>query len=880
MVSAGLRTARAAGVGVTGSPAARSRWSGGGRPRLAAFLLFWVLPAVAFTTSTAVGHPPFVADDVLQNYPLRVLVGQLLHHGVLPLWNPYIWGGTPLLAGSNAGAAYPGTLLFAVLPATWAWTVNVVAVFGVAGIGMHRLLRDRGLGSVAALCGALAYTYGAFLTGQLEHLGLVQGASLLPWLMLAARRLDRPAWVATFGGLLALVVLTGEPRAATIAAVVVAAAVAEALLGRDTRRGRYLLGATAAAVLGALLSAVYWLPALAAAAGSQRAHTGFGFFSSGSLEPTWLLLFLVPYLMGSASQLWHQYFGPYNLAEISGYTGLFALIATGSLLPRVLRRREGWRRLVIWYVLLVAGLLLALGGNTPLGHTLARVPVYGGLRLQSRNVGLASFALAGLLAYWLDDLLSASQQVARGPARQRLWYALPGAATLLVVGVGLAAPRLAGRLLQASSDPFRSNWPYFLVTVLLAGGVGWTAWAARRWPARTRRRVVVGLLLVDIGLSAAGRPWSGPSDAEVSGATPQARTLATLVGPAGRFAVYDPWVTYSHDLQLLGAPDVNVLRGLASVQGYGSVVSASYDSATGAHQQDSLSPAALAQGTFGPLGLTVLLAPSAAFVVPAGRAETAPPQPGPAPLALPSGGQGARYLGPPREVDRVLLSVPGVSRAGVSVGLQTESGTWVFHPVRLVDGLAEAEFAGAAPAVAVAVRSDRSGPLTVAAIDVESGGAALGVDGPLVGALSPGSWRYAGLVGPYAAYRNLRAGPAWSLSGPGGRILQVHARGAAGVHPWLAPRVTVTSPQGALLVRAETYARGWVALARSSTGQITLPVERHGLIQAVRLPAGTWTVTFSYRPARVQQGAWLSLAGLLALISLAAGIPLARRWRR
>ena len=63
------------------------------------------------------------------------LAGALLRAGHLPLWDPYLWSGTPLLAGWNAGALYPGTFLFAFLPAPVAWSVASLA--GFLGTGWH-----------------------------------------------------------------------------------------------------------------------------------------------------------------------------------------------------------------------------------------------------------------------------------------------------------------------------------------------------------------------------------------------------------------------------------------------------------------------------------------------------------------------------------------------------------------------------------------------------------------------------------------------------------------------------------------------------------------------------------------------------------------------
>jgi hypothetical protein len=76
-----------------------------------AVLLLLVLPILAYGVPAVLGHPVLPGDDLTQNFPLRVLAGQQIRSGHLPLYDPYIWSGAPLLAGWNAGAAYSLTLL-------------------------------------------------------------------------------------------------------------------------------------------------------------------------------------------------------------------------------------------------------------------------------------------------------------------------------------------------------------------------------------------------------------------------------------------------------------------------------------------------------------------------------------------------------------------------------------------------------------------------------------------------------------------------------------------------------------------------------------------------------------------------------------------------
>src|SRR5579863_3703703 len=87
------------------------------RGDVVAVALLVALPAVIFGVPALLGHPVLLGDDLTQNFPLRVLTGDQIRSGHLPLFDPYIWSGAPLLADWNAGAAYPLTWLFAILPA-------------------------------------------------------------------------------------------------------------------------------------------------------------------------------------------------------------------------------------------------------------------------------------------------------------------------------------------------------------------------------------------------------------------------------------------------------------------------------------------------------------------------------------------------------------------------------------------------------------------------------------------------------------------------------------------------------------------------------------------------------------------------------------------
>ncbi len=300
--------------------------------RIALLLLVAVPLGIALVVLIA-GYLPLPGDDLVQNLPLRELAGRMIRAGRLPAWNPLIWSGTPLLAGWNAGALFPGTFLFAVLPLAVAWFANYLIAPLLAATGMHLLLRRHRVGPLAALLGALIFTYTGFMSGQIVHIGLEQGTALLPWVLLSVNGLgaatgprSRVANVALLGVALAGTVLAGDPRAVTSTAIIAGLYSLALLIRAGAGRLRLLGTLGAGALLGAALSAIQWLPGLAFLSYSQRSSAAYTFFGAGSLSGARLASqLLVPFIFGGNGNFnLPVYAGDYNLPEVTIGCGLVA----------------------------------------------------------------------------------------------------------------------------------------------------------------------------------------------------------------------------------------------------------------------------------------------------------------------------------------------------------------------------------------------------------------------------------------------------------------------------------------------------------------------------------------------------------------------------
>jgi hypothetical protein len=895
-------------------------WSSRGvlRGDVVAVVILIALPAALFGLPAILGHSVLPGDDLTQNYPLRVLVGRQIGSGHLPLFDPYIWSGAPLLADWNAGAVYPLTLLFAILPGTAAWAMNLIITWAVAAVGMFWFLRCLRLATLPSFLGAFSFAFAGAIPAQVGHFGLVAGMSWVPLELVAILRLSqdrgyasRLGWVCVLAGAFGLTILAGEPRAIDDAALVVVIYAAWQIARLGRRWVPAALSVAGGLVVGVFLGAVQLLPGLAAVATSQRATTSAALFNSGSLAPKWLLLTLVPDLLGgSGSFSQPSFLASYNLAEVTSYVGVLPLIAAVVLLGRI-RLRSRPPEWLVWHVMAIVGALFALGGNTPLGHLLLHLPLFGDQRLQSRSILVTDLALAVLLAYWADQPFAVGDRLARlrrrwHPDRETVLGILPPLAMIVIVVVGLAADAsLLGWLGVTKGAVSAGSMlrPWLVPYALIGAAAIALVLIGRRLEPRLRTRVLAGFVVADVVVFAllavvAVLPGAGrkpvstmaagvratishglakPDTTAAAGSTPPTRPISAL-GYGGRFAIYDPGLLDGGQLLQLGSTDLNVVSSTPSVQGYSSLVNGRYASATGSHHalgdgQDVLSASAVGDGQLAQLNTRILLTlPN--YLVTARR--------GGGPAAGPAG-TGRRevsadqratwYLAAPLAIAEIEVPDSDARQdaaSGTQIGLRTPAGAVHWFRARAVNA-STLEISLRHPLTSVALIGRAGGkpsPLGPPTIVVPGRGVFV-ANGQLQNALKPPQWGFAGRDGSFAIFVDYQAQGVLTLQPlPGGSTVGASISSVSG--PADDPvTATVSSRHGIRLVRSVAAIPGWSATWDPRSGPaVPLAIHRDGLIQAVDVPAGQGVVTWSYTPPWFMPGATLSLCAICFIVFL------------
>ncbi|MGD0439843.1 MAG: hypothetical protein ABSB52_04375 [Acidimicrobiales bacterium] len=916
-----LRTDDRHGGGLAEPEPARAVETGACKPgRLArrdalVVALFFGIPLIVLSVPALAGYPLITGDDLTQNYPLSVLSGQFIAHGHLPVYDPYLWSGTPLLAGASAHALLPSTLVFAFLPHLSAWVLAEALTLAAGAIGAFVLLRRNGCRTLAAALGGASFGFGGFVSSQIVHIDFVSASSSLVWCLVGLDGIARgeprrrPAWALVLAAAVACIGLSGSPDIVidTFVAVVVYGC---HLLATDRPGGLARLAwAGAGGAAGLAASAVQWVPTAEFLAVTERAHVSLAFASSGSVSPAELLVSVVPHILGGGPIGLEAYTGPYNLSELDAYCGILSFVAIVTLLGRW--RCGHARRWRVWYLVGGIGLLLALGSHTALEHLLVHMPVVGDQRLPSRALILFSLASSMLLGHWVED------QLASRPGRPRR-LGVAGGLVVPVVVLGLvAATALSdkpyGGLLHALAG---SRWslsavaPYLAVTALTALAASAIVVLGPSWPRRRLASAISALVIAELILFTANQSSLAPVRAQaLDTQSPLQAQLAVRLGSGGRYLIVDPARSGGVALNDVGSPDSNVVMGLASAQGYGSLTWGPYADATGTHTQDDLDPAALATGVFDSLDVRVLLTVPDELSVPRSSSQVfqpatatlpglgGPPLAGVGPVASPTtlrpGEAATRWFGRALDTRSVTVRLsdsrlPTGSLAEIGRELRLVSangGKQSPTTVRVVLGAPGSEtvvanFPTGVASVGVSTRNPFVAPVRIASLAVTArDGSSYGLDGPLSAYLTAPHWTASGTIGPFAAFTNERAlGPFFlaGRTGTGGGALRVRVVSSS---PWTATEeVAVSSARPARVGRAVADIPGWRATGVHDGRSSAISLERDGLVQSFEVPAGTTLVTFSYESPGLRAGLGASGLGVAAIIAL--GLAAAASSRR
>jgi hypothetical protein len=420
------------------------------------------------------GKALFWGTPILQFVPWWDTAFRLMQSGNLPLWNPDLGMGAPLLANYQSALLYPPTWLY-FFAATigggtgalaWMQAILVAAHLAWAGFGMAYLVRSLGCGLLAQVISGLSFGLCGYLVSRSGFLSINAAVAWLPWVMatlynLIWRGFSLPRYLA-LSLVCGLQLLAGHAQTSWYTWLL--AGLWAGFWGwhstwkgskwKGVLRGWGLMIAGLLFALG--LAAGQLLPTAEYLQQSQRASAvDFEYAMTYSFWPWHLLTLIAPDLFGNPAH--GDYWGYAYYWEDAIYIGLlpFILVIMTIVgwvmrnLPRKVKKTSGATgsdqgasaqtpvlpvdSLIPFLTLvLIISIILGLGKNTPLFPWLYQhVPTFSMFQAPARFLIWGEFSLVLLAAFGAENW--------RRPAGRGLyWTRLATAAAFAVMlGAGL-----------------------------------------------------------------------------------------------------------------------------------------------------------------------------------------------------------------------------------------------------------------------------------------------------------------------------------------------------------------------------------------------------------------------------------------------------------
>jgi hypothetical protein len=343
-------------------------------------------------------HNPFAADQVTQLIPWTWLAWEQVHHGLLPLWNPYNALGAPLAFNWQSATFSLPALLGYLAPLRFSYTVQVLGTLVIAGTGAYVLARVVRLTLVACVFAGVAFELSGSFIGWLGW----PVSSVMSWsgwmfaaalLVLSGRRRVRS--IVLFSVVVALAIYAGQPDTLVLLGFLLVVFVLVVLVMESgqglQRRARAFGDLVVAGIAGCALGAPLLLPGTQLLSASSRNVGGGVFSGQQSLSMEYLMHLWIPGLDGQPVG-WHRTY----LGVVAVALAVIGLVAS--------RRRP--QVVAMGAVAIVAGIICF----TPFVESaLNSLPGVGAVRW-ARSINFLEFGIAMLGGVGLDLIIRSSNK--------------------------------------------------------------------------------------------------------------------------------------------------------------------------------------------------------------------------------------------------------------------------------------------------------------------------------------------------------------------------------------------------------------------------------------------------------------------------------------
>lgn len=371
-----------------------------------------------FPTPSLFVNPDFGRSDLINfNIPIKTIMSQAIREGRLPLWEPKIGQGFPILEEGQIGFFYPPNLiLFALFPFWLAFNLGYITTFAISAFGTYSLARSLKISREGSTLAALTYAFCPMFVLHFHHYNFIQTLSLFPWVLYFINEFfqtNKYRNLLFTSTIIALQVSTGfqQITAYSITGGLIFLAFK---LTRTRASNRTKIKMTALVVsfilLGLAIAAVQIVQTYTLSRQADRTTTitPLKILSEFPYKTSNILTVFNPYIHGNPKDGTYPTFqtGRWGIFwENTTYFGLVQLILASTICVfSFLKPKKVDRQLVTFLVFFAfLGIVLSLGNSAPL-HPLFSFPPFSIFRVPSRFLMFTFISVSLLAALGLDKI--------------------------------------------------------------------------------------------------------------------------------------------------------------------------------------------------------------------------------------------------------------------------------------------------------------------------------------------------------------------------------------------------------------------------------------------------------------------------------------------
>lgn len=348
---------------------------------------------------------PLISDAFSQFFLWKYLAIETFKNWQWPLWNPYSFMGTPLLATYHSATLYPlNILLF--LPRYFGWGIFIFSQTLISAISMYLLLSIWLDSKLARLSGAIIFAFGGLMTTWLEFGTAIHAIAWLPLSLYLTEKYWKTfkiRYLLMLTGSLTLLILAGNTQILTYSFVILLAYTFIMNLPNSRKFLTRFFPIFLSCILAILISASQLLPTLELFQKSMRINDPYITDAYFGLLPIGesLRLFIADFFGNPVTR---NYWGFLNYLETSGFMGS----ATLPLLIFAIFYLKKHKTSIFFFLLFCLSLLLTFQNPLSLAIYQTKIPILTA-SYASRMLFISSFSASILSAFSVNQIIKMKQ---------------------------------------------------------------------------------------------------------------------------------------------------------------------------------------------------------------------------------------------------------------------------------------------------------------------------------------------------------------------------------------------------------------------------------------------------------------------------------------